>query len=189
MMTILLYGFLGKKFGRVHRYEVNSPAEAVRALNATIDGFKEAVISGGEYRVLRAGKDTVLEENLHEPQSYKETVRIIPVVAGSKRGGLMGIIIGAVLIAASIWMPGLSAVTANYLMGAGVSMVLGGVAQMLFSPRSTTGTSVEAAENKPSYAFDGAVNTVAQGNPVPVCYGRLLVGSQIISAGLSSEQI
>lgn len=188
-MTILLYGFLGKKFGKVHRYDVSSAAEAVRALNATLEGFKEAVIDGGSYKVLRGGKNPILETELHDPQSVKETLRIVPVVAGAKRGGLMGIIIGAVLIAASIWMPGLSAVTANYLLGAGASMVLGGVAQMLFSPRATTGTSVEAAENKPSYAFDGAVNTVAQGNPVPVCYGKLLVGSQIISAGLSSEQI
>ena len=44
MKTILLYGFLGRQFGRVHRYDVASPAEAVRALTATLQGFRKAVV-------------------------------------------------------------------------------------------------------------------------------------------------
>jgi predicted phage tail protein len=66
--------------------------------------------------------------------------------------------------------------------------MLGGVTQMLFSPKSAQ--SVERPENRPSYSFDGAVNTTAQGSPVSVLYGGpLIVGSQVVSAGLSVEQI
>ena len=42
-------------------------------------------------------------------------------------------------------------------------------------------------DNKPSYAFDGPLNTTAQGNPVPLAYGKILAGSQVISAGLEAR--
>jgi predicted phage tail protein len=57
-------------------------------------------------------------------------------------------------------------------------MVLGGVG-MLLTP---TPKDVEETNN---YAFNGAINTVRQGVPVPICYGQLLVGSSVISSGIS----
>lgn len=196
----MLYGFLGKKFGRVHRYDVKTSNEAVKALAATIEGFKEVFIEGGYYRVLRGGKqDLTLEETLY-PQSDQETIRIIPVVSGSKNA-LTSIIFGAALIWSGAWLAeGLSmgaaisasawgAVAGNILIGMGTSLIMGGVSQLLFAPPRSNNGPGEAASNTPSYAFDGPVNTINQGNPVPVCYGRLRVGSQVISAGLSTEQI
>jgi len=47
----------------------------------------------------------------------------------------------------------------------------------------------ESVANKPSYLFNGARNTMTQGNPVPVGFGELGVGSQVISAGIRSVQI
>lgn len=60
MMLILLYGHLGRRFGRVHRYAAHSPAEAVRALCDTLPGFRQALIEGGAYRVLRGGATSQL---------------------------------------------------------------------------------------------------------------------------------
>ena len=60
---------------------------------------------------------------------------------------------------------------------------------MLFAPHMTDQTQDQSPNNLPSYAFDGAVNTTRQGNPVPICYGSMIVGSQVISAGLFSEAI
>ena len=34
------------------------------------------------------------------------------------------------------------------------------------------------------YHFNGVVNTTAQGNPVPLGYGRMIVGSAVVSAGI-----
>jgi predicted phage tail protein len=36
----------------------------------------------------------------------------------------------------------------------------------------------ERPENKPSFLFDGPVNTITQGHPVPVGYGKAFVGSR-----------
>lgn len=182
MKTIMLYGFLGQRFGRVHRYDVASPAEAVRALCATLQGFRQAVVDGGAYRVLVGGKHALNVDQVPHPVSDRETIRIVPTVAGAGKFGQ--IILGAVLIAAGIFfnMP--------FLTNIGISMVIGGVAQLLFAPKVADPGGNERVVNRPSYTFDGAENTAAQGNPVPVFYGGpLIIGSQVVSAGLSVEQI
>jgi len=197
MLTVLLYGHLGKRFGRRHRYDVRSPAEAVRALCATIPGFRVylAEHSAPGYRVL-VGTESRDLETLAYPA--REAIKIVPVTAGAGKG-LGSVILGAALIGFGVmtggaglglgaaWAAG-GTVFAGYLAAnIGLSLVLGGVAQMLAPQPKTPGTP-DRPENKPSYAFDGAVNTAAQGNPVPVCYGRLIVGSQVISAGMVAEE-
>ena len=67
-------------------------------------------------------------------------------------------------------------------------MVLGGVVQLLSPQQSYDSASSVSPENKPSYNFNGPVNTTAQGHPVPLCYGRMIVGSAVISAGLETRQ-
>jgi predicted phage tail protein len=128
-------------------------------------------------------------EQLHAPAG--SLIRLVPVTAGAK-SELGQIIIGAALI---YFAPvfGTTALIGN-LTGAaivtslGFAMVLGGVSQLLAGNPASDAPS-ERPENLPSYAFNGAVNTTAQGNPVPVLYGRLRVGSQVISTGLSTAAL
>lgn len=181
MKTILLYGFLGRQFGRVHHYEVSSPGEAVRAMCATLKGFRKALVDGGAYRVLVAGKQALCAEQVPHPVSDRESIRIVPVIAGAGKGWGQ-VILGAVLVVAGTYFG------QGWVVNIGASMIIGGAAQILFAPR--TPESTDAPNNQASYTFDGAVNTAAQGNPVPVLYGGpLIVGSQVISAGLSVEPI
>lgn len=193
MKTIILLGELGKRYGRKHLLDVKSPAEAVRALCANFKDFAAFVSASSDrnvgYRVLNM-RDEVGEDELHNPASRRIT--IAPVVAGA--GGSVGkILLGAALIAASLFVPGLAAVTlfgtttlATVAFGVGVSLALGGVAQMLAPQPKSIGPQ---EEQQPSYVFNGAVNTSAQGQPVPVGYGRMIVGSAVISAGISVEDI
>lgn len=193
MKTIILLGELGKRYGRRHLLDVKSPAEAVRALCANFKDFGQFVAASSErnvgYRVLNMRED-VSEDELHNPASQRIT--IAPVVAGA--GGSVGkILLGAALIAASFLVPGLGAVTlfgtttlATVAFSVGVSLALGGVAQMLAPQPKFEGPD---EEQQPSYVFNGPVNTTAQGQPVPVGYGRMIVGSAVISAGISVEDI
>lgn len=196
MMTILLYGVLGRQFGKIHRFAVRSPAEAIRALSVNFPGFRRALIDGGAYRVLRGGRAALGVDDLRAPQSARESLRIVPVVQGAR--GLGQILLGAALFMAigpvgefMAFNMEAGAVMTSFVTGGmkaiGVSLMLSGVSSMLFSPVKTQST--ERPENQPSYAFDGAVNTSTQGNPVPVCYGRAVVGSQVISAGLSVDPL
>ncbi|MDP2808633.1 MAG: tail assembly protein [Rhodocyclaceae bacterium] len=203
MKTIRLYGHLGVRFGRVFRLDVASPAEAVRALLMQLPGFRDALLASegaGGYRVVAGGAARDMD-TMADPCGARESIRIVPVLCGAGKKGIGQILLGAALIGFGIWTGG-----ANLAFGAawkaggmqlagyfatsiGMSLVMGGISQMLVGTPSTVDASVERPENKPSYAFDGAVNTAAQGNPVPVCYGRMIVGSQVISAGMSVEQI
>ena len=126
--------------------------------------------------------------------SMKTTFELVPVINGAK-SSLGQILFGAALMAfAWLALPamGFAAVGAvgamsTSVFGIGMSLALGGVAQLL-APK-VKAENKEAVENKPSYIFNGAVNAVAQGNPEPILYGRMRVGSQVVSAGITSNDI
>lgn len=187
--TIRLYGVLGARFGRVHRLAVKSAAEAVRALCVVAPGFKAFLAHSHKQGLTFAvfvGKQNIARAELAFP-SGREEIRIAPVLTGSKSGGIFQAILGAVIIAIAYFNPGGfltgPAVTAAYAMGA--SMALGGVVQMI-SPQ-TGGLASSAAENGTSYYFNGAVNSAAQGDPVPIVYGRVTVGSKRVSSGIFAQ--
>jgi predicted phage tail protein len=189
LRTIRLYGVLGARFGRVHRLAVASTTEAVRALSVLLPGFKKFMLcakdSGLTFAVFN-GRRNLAEDELEQPVGDDE-IRIAPVLAGSKSGGLFQTILGAALIAVSVVNPAgfLGATAASTLFGLGASMALGGVIQML-SPQ-TTGLASTSGDNGTSYYFNGPVNSVAQGDAVPIVYGRMRVGSKVISAGIYAE--
>lgn len=186
--TIRLYGRLGAKFGRVHRMAVGSAAEAVRALCSQLPGFDrfltEAKDNGYGFAVFY-GKSNLKEEDLHNP-SFGEEIRFAPILFGSKNGGWFQVIVGAVLVV-------VGAVLSAYGFGAiggpmiklGVGLIVGGVVQLL-APVPKGVNARDKPENQPSYAFNGPVNTQAQGNPVPVVYGECITGSAVLSAGINA---
>jgi predicted phage tail protein len=193
MKKIQLLGELGKKFGKSFSMDVRNPAEAVRALCTNFPEFRKHLIDsekrGVAYKVL-VGKDLQSVEDLHNPAG-KQTIKFVPVLQGAG-GGVVGVIAGVVLIAAAVvgnvFFPGNP--ISPYLISAGVAMIIGGVVQMLTPmPNLNADTSNNQPDNKPSYAFNGAVNTTAQGYPVPVGYGRMIVGSAVISAGIVAEEL
>lgn len=177
LRTIRLYGILGARFGRVHKLAVNSTAEAIRALSVLIPGFErfltESKDKGLTYSVF-IGRENIDTDKLHYPVGNKD-IRIAPVMMGSKRGGIFQTIIGVVLMVASIWYPP--------LFNVGLALTMGGVAQML-APQAAGLSASDSPKNRPSYGFNGPVNTSAQGNPVPLLYGEAIVGSAVISAGI-----
>jgi predicted phage tail protein len=184
--TIRLYGVMGQKFGRVHKrkLDIGSPADAVNALMHTIPGFSRFLTRSRDMGLaftVFAGKRNLEEGDLRAPTDEGEDIRIAPVLRGRK-GGVFQIILGAVLIAAS-FIPLLAPVS-PYLLSTGIAMVAGGVVQMLTPlPRATGSTDKNGQQANTS--FNGPVNTVAQGNPLPVFYGGPMpVGSVVASAGI-----
>lgn len=186
-------GVLGKKFGKTHVKQVKTTSEAIRALCCTIPGFEkflnDSKSKGLTYAIFK-GKRNLNKDDLIFPV-IDDVIRIIPVVIGSKKAGLLQTILGAVLVVVGVlgstigqaWGGGAWGPVAWKL---GASMMLGGVLQML-SPQVPGLASKQSAENKASYAFGGVTNTAAQGYPVPLLYGRRLIGGAIISAGIYVE--
>lgn len=181
MTTIKLSGSLAQKFGRLHRRQVGSGDtwEVFRALKATIDGFEAEIRRldrlGLRFAIFRNRKNTGPDQF---GMGGTKEIRIVPVVEGSKRGGILQIVLGVVLIAASYF----GAPTAP----AGIALLAGGVIQML-SPQAAGLKQSASPENMPSYAFGSAKNTTASGNPVPICIGDRRWGGAIISASIYAE--
>lgn len=179
--NIRLSGFLGRKYGKRHKYllDKGDPREAAKALDVNHPGFArdlmEAESRGLRFAVFKNGKN-IGEGELDLGGAIE--LWFVPVVAGSKRGGILQTIVGAALLVASIWFPSLAP--------AGVAMVAGGVIQML-SPQAAGLSQSAAPENLPSYAFGSAKNTTASGNPVPICIGERRWGGAVISASIRAE--
>jgi len=207
LKSVKLYGELAEKYGKEWSLDIESPAEAIRALCANNKGFRQFVSSSEErgvgYKVVVA--DQVLENPLAEIQNPtgRQEIKIIPVVGGAKKG-LGQIIIGALLIYVSLQTgipleaPGSVAALAEggtviagnvistggmMALKFGAAMVLGGIASML----APTPKPVEDKESVQNYAFNGAANTTRQGVCIPVCYGQLIVGGAVISSGVEPE--
>lgn len=179
LKTVKLYGHLGKKFGHTFYLAVSTPAEALRALSVNLVGFKAYIKQHnmpGFHIFL--DKTNISAEEVSSITTA-DIIKIVPVTLGS--GKFFKAIIG---IALMIYAPETS--SAWFSMGA--SMVLSGISEILFTAPKPQG-STEKPGSTPSYVFNGPVNTTGQGNAVALCYGRLRVGSQVISAGLTSREI
>jgi len=192
MTRIELSGILGKTFGKVHYRSISKTSEAARALAATVKGFESFMITskrrGLTFSVFR-GKTNIGFDELGYPVSG-ETIRIVPVIIGSKRGGLLQTIIGAVLVvvgaAISYFTGGTASAVGLGIAKFGAALAIGGVIQMM-SPQPGGLVTKDDADNAPSYAFGQPTNTAAQGYPVPLLYGQRRIGGAVISAGIYIE--
>lgn len=193
LVTIRLGGILGKTFGTVHKRCVASTREAIKALCVTVPGFEQFLNNsrqrGLTYAIFQ-GKKNLSKEELELAKGTEE-IRIVPVIIGSKRAGMMQTIFGAILVASAafIWAGGITTafgVIDGFMASAGAAMMAGGIFQML-SPQPGGIAMKDQGENKPSYAFGAPTNTVSQGYPVPIGYGKRRIGGAIISAGIYVE--
>ena len=200
-------------------FVADTPAQAVRALLVNFPRLQQWLIDsekrGVAYRVT-VGKQKVHNEDvsgLFTPWSERDVFSITPVMTGAGRGTGM-ILLGAALVTVAILAPGagfafgaggftttgvaasgavgviapgfatasaLAAVAGNI----GIGLMLAGVAQIL----SPTPKPPREASRLESNSFSGIVQTTRQGVPVPIAYGRVFVGSVVISAGLDIDQV
>jgi predicted phage tail protein len=215
MKVVKVYGALRKRLGQCRfEFEAATPAQAIKALCVNFPGLEKWLLDGEQdgvsYRV-SIGKEKITANDLSPlamPWSERQVFSITPVIAGAGSGGAM-IGIGIGLIALSFLVPGLGAgatlaqsevaatifgtqmstmAAASFAIGA--SLTLSGIAQLI-SPTVSTSTSTDATDilQLDSTSLSGITNTVNQGLPVPICYGRCFIGSAVISSGLDVDQL
>lgn len=191
LKRIVLYGELAKRFGKEHSFAVKNAAEAIRALRANFRGFEAYLCgahqSGVGFRVFVGGNSLADAKEIHNPAGAAEVIRFVPVAIGAGSGPFK-IILGVVLIAAAVVA---SAYGQGWLAGAlgsmGASLIIGGVAQLLSNPPKIKDPT-RPGEGKDSFIFSGPENTAVQGRAVPLGYGRMIVGSAVISAGIETHE-
>ncbi|MNC17991.1 Bacteriophage lambda tail assembly protein I [compost metagenome] len=189
-------GYL-KKFGN-HKFFVNTPAEAIKAMLMQVPGF-DAAFRGAEKRGIQFAvrtekRDITAVEELS--MGKPKVLKLIPKYSGSKNGGFKFLAVAAI-IAATVYTAGAAGVAGSGFLAAGstsaaiatsiaVSFAIGGITQLL-TPNPNGLSTTSDPDNRASYAFGGPVNTAAQGVPVPVFYGKREVGGAVISASIRAE--
>jgi|21_taG_2_1085346.scaffolds.fasta_scaffold04122_3 predicted phage tail protein len=169
------------------------------------------------YEVIIGDQGIKQEEELLYPAPMRDDFTIVPIVQGGKSRGFGMVLIGAALFIASggasaviagiegavsagaghfgvgTFLETAGGITGGIIaeMGAlqatamfmGGALMAGGAAMMLAPTIDGS-----AGNEEQSYLFDGAINSVKQGTPVPVLYGRMIVGGSVISASIKSNQ-
>ena len=184
MITIKLYGHLGTQFGRIHKYAIRTPVEAVRALEANCRGFKKALLKEGilGYKVIVDGQDRSSKEEIIYPADTE--IKFIPIVKGKGNGtwGWIKVIIGIIIVVVAV-------VTQNYeFVPTGLAMIYGGVTQILYKPPVMQLQDAVLAENNSSKYFDGPSGIGTQGYPVPLAYGKVMSGYTVVHAQVSTVE-
>lgn len=197
---VFLYGELAELFGDVLEVHAETVAKALQIIEANFYGKFYNRLKEGEYFVWRDNDIPVCEvEDMIMGSSCKE-LHIMPRVEGSGgRGGIMAVL-GTVLVGAAIFFSGglaaggLSATWAGMqgtLWGTvaqlGAGMALSGIATML-APQVGFDTNANESR-KPSYLYSGPINLEREGGAVALIYGFPIVGSVVVSGGITVEDI
>ena len=218
MKAVKVYGALRKRLGKCRfEFEAATPAQALKALCVNFPGLSKWLIDsekdGVGYRVT-IGKERITDDlsPLVMPWSEREVFSITPVIAGAGRGlgtivagiglitvailssgaglfanGAIGFGTTATTAAGTAAVPALGASLAAAAGNLGLGLVFMGIAQAI-SPQPDVPQSDESAQLE-SFTFSNVVNTSKQGLPVPLAYGRVFVGSAVISSGLDVDEV
>ncbi len=178
--------------------DVKTAADAIKCLIGNNPELEPHMCSR-YYKVIVEDNPITIKE-LHYPAG-RTAIKIIPVVTGEGGRGLGSILFGAALIGLSFVTFGTSAAFSGVqftaagiaggfgskaLLYVGASLLLNGVSSML-TPTQPINNSEADPEN--SFAFSSPINVSRAGIPIPLIYGRRVVGSAVISAGIDIEEV
>ncbi len=210
MKTIHLHGSLGETYGKEFRLDIERPSEAIEALGHQLQGFF-STIAQGDWTVWR-DEESIDGDMLRVTLDNCTDLHIVPALEGAKGGGKGGIgkvILGVALIAVAVVAApaaiggGLAAGGAGGLSAtafAGISygqiallggaIALGGVTSLI-TPVPSTGDigNREDPTAQRNGVLGGQGNTTEQGQPVPLPFGLIRTGSQLIQVGLYTEEM
>jgi predicted phage tail protein len=161
MINITLRGILGKKFGTEWNLQVQSLLEIFEAIEAnysrSVEYFRKVEKFFSHFLIFLNGK--MVPPHLLKSKILKnnDKVEIVPVLQGGTTIGFIIVLIGVLLMVASI------------------------VLMLVLSPKAPKDVSTS------STVLGGIRNVLTRNIPVPVGYGRLRVGSAVISNSIISR--
>jgi predicted phage tail protein len=178
LRNVRLYGPLAEKYGKVFQLSVTSFAETIALLQANFEDFRKTIING-KYALVSGESIDKFDKNLHEDEVCMSIgngdFHIIPEGCGGS--GVLYFLAGAVLTVAGVYFE------QPWLTNMGVSLMLYGAASYL-APSQDGISDNEDPDQKKSIVYNGGVNNVEQGGPVPLVYGQVMAGSILISADI-----
>ena len=194
LRKVKLYGELADFVGHKELDAViNCTADAIRFLVSNFPKLEEHM-SQRYYRVLVDDYE-IGEEDIQNPIGNSD-ISIVPVIAGAG-GGVGKTLLGVAMVGLAFAVPGSIAFTkagitggalSKGLFGIGAALTLTGVSQMLF-PLPELPDFSDEEDPRISFSFSGVQNTSRAGTSHPICYGEIVCGSVVISAGIDTNQV
>ncbi|WP_019298402.1 MULTISPECIES: tail assembly protein [unclassified Leisingera] len=205
IQKVMLYGHLAEKFGGELPIKGNTPTRVIQIIEANFHGQFYNALKVGEYFVWSERADGTergygTAEDLTMSTS-DEVLHIMPRIEGasSNKGGITAVLglvlIGVAIVASNGAAAGLvgsldtalaSGGLASTAAHMGIGMALSGIGLML-SPMPELNIDNDPDDQQQSYILGGPINTMSEGGAIPVIYGAPIVGSTVISAGVSIE--
>ena len=188
LKKIKVYGklrqFLGKSYFEA---AVRSPQQAMSFLMANFQGLQKHM--NDQYYKIKMGGNDITEDYLS--MSGQGDIQIIPVACGAAPIVIGAGLIGAGAIAATSTVAFIAGTLATALTTVGVSMIVGGVVEMIAPQPSLDIPSISDIDPRirGSYSFNGIQNVNSSGVPIPIIYGLVFSGSILISSGVDTAQI
>jgi hypothetical protein len=165
MTEIHLHGILGQKYGKLHKFSIKEPKDVVRALEANNEDFtkdlKDLLKKNIVYTIV--ADDQWVQGNFFLNNKKIKKIDFVPMIIGS--GWVAAVVSLVISIAVAVY-----------------SYVQAGKQQYPEIPGAEGVSSV----NSRSLAFSNRENITEQGNPVPLVYGRMKIGSSVIQSSIKS---
>lgn len=191
-VTVVFHGSL-KKHGKFEVF-ADTAREALQLIVAQLPDVKASFVD--RFFEMRVASKKISKQALpfYATKHLKDGDRIdlYPKLEGAK--GALSFIAGAALITFALSNPfGWAALAVGsttvgaVAFGVGVAFMVSGAAGLLVKqPKMTTGSTQENARN---YGFNNLANSTTQGASIPLCYGKITIGAQVISQGISSVRL
>lgn len=180
MTDIFIGGKLGKKIGSTWKLKVSTFMELFNALECNTGTFRHYLNKNKKDKlaIFLDGDLVKADDFLHRDVKNKK-IEIVPILAGA----------AAVLASALVSVIGLQGVTAvvvQFVLTAVISAAISfGISYLISKIMKSDDPD---ATNTTSFVFSSAENTSQQGQVVPVGYGRMSVGGNVVSVSLSSVE-
>ncbi|MGA0048976.1 MAG: hypothetical protein ACO3GY_07135 [Flavobacteriaceae bacterium] len=165
MTEIHLHGILAHKYGKIHKLAIQKPKDFFLAMEANHDNFicdLKNLAKKNIYYSCVTDNRWLKGEDLNLKCRKIKKLDFVPIVGGA------GALIGQLIITVGLQYLG------NYLSNSKMEYPK--------IPRAQAATSA----NNRSLAFSNRENITEQGNPVPLVYGRLKIGSAVIQSSIKS---
>lgn len=184
MTNVYIHGLLAKEFGRKFKFSLGRPKDVVSAIDANKKGFTNRIIElakrGAHYSIV---VDGIVANKFSLERGAPKDIHIIPAIAGSA-----GVVtaIGVILYAAALYAPEYLVVYLVALGSVALSYGITNLMQKNNKPDSVGSASATANALNKSFLFSNGENVAEQGNPLPIGYGRLRIGSAVIQSTIKS---
>jgi predicted phage tail protein len=175
MTVINIHGILAREYGNSFVLSLPNPKDILEAIDCNRQGFLQRLVElqreGLCYDII-INKTRITNGPDMDHMSNPATIDLVPAISGSGQAAILAI--------------GFTGGTASFL-GAVLNSVLFAAISYALTPKpENEALEIIAGGSKSSMIFSNTANLASQGSPVPIGYGRLIVGSQVIQATIKS---